>query len=180
MTTETTTETVPARRRARDRQPPRRSAEFGHLTLEEVREYRQQLTTEETRVSYWRRIVQGRLDLLRAGEEGLAADIERLGKVLTDAPSVSRRRVLVEVVPFDDIPPLPDLDAVWHRVVSDPAQSDHAIGALEAAEHELSTYRNALHRRIQTATDELVARYREQPHLCLTLLPTQRGLAESA
>ena len=42
---------------------------------------------------------------------------------------------------------------------------------LRAAEVELSAYRTALHRRIGDATNELIARYREQPGLCLSALP---------
>ena len=42
---------------------------------------------------------------------------------------------------------------------------------LTKAEAQLSAYRTALHRRLADATGELIARYREQPELCLTVLP---------
>jgi hypothetical protein len=44
---------------------------------------------------------------------------------------------------------------------------------LRVAEAQLSAYRNALHRRIGEATGELIARYREQPTLCLSALPLE-------
>src|SRR3954468_24087552 len=52
----------------RFRTVPERSPEFAHLALEGLRAYRRALTTEEGRVSYWRRIIQARLDLVRAPE----------------------------------------------------------------------------------------------------------------
>jgi hypothetical protein len=51
------------------------------------------------------------------------------------------------------------------------AELDHDLAR---AERQLSEYRAALHRRIADATGELIARYREQPALCLTALPLRR------
>jgi hypothetical protein len=48
---------------------------------------------------------------------------------------------------------------------------------LSKAEAQLSAYRTALHKRLSSATGELIARYREQPELCLSALPTQRPVA---
>ncbi len=45
-------------------QPPQHAAELDHLTLQELRTYRAALSAEEDRVSYWRSIVQARLDVL--------------------------------------------------------------------------------------------------------------------
>jgi hypothetical protein len=42
---------------------------------------------------------------------------------------------------------------------------------LSRAEQELSAYRHELHRRIDLVTNELIARYREQPLLALQILP---------
>ena len=38
---------------------------FAHLALDALRAYRQELLAEERRVSYWRRILQARLDTAR-------------------------------------------------------------------------------------------------------------------
>ena len=76
-------------------------------------------------------------------------------------------------MPVDDIPPLPDLAGLWDRIV-DPSDTA-GMAALEedlaGAERQLSDYRSDLHRRIGAATSELIARYREEPSLCLTALP---------
>jgi hypothetical protein len=82
----------------------------------------------------------------------------------------------VSVVPADDIPPLPNLAELWDRRADE--HDEHAQAELDhdlaAAERQLSEYRQALHRRIADATGELIARYREQPALCLTALPLRR------
>ena len=162
----------PAARRVTTRPSPQRTTEHAHLTLEALRAYRKALAAEEGRVSYWRRIIQARLDVVRAGSD-LVSD--NLKPVLTDARVGAGRSALVEIVPSDDIPPLPSLAGLWERQVdpTDPV----AVAALEvdldAAEHQLSEYRSALHVRLGAATSELIARYRDEPNLCLTALPTQ-------
>ncbi|MDP8907975.1 MAG: hypothetical protein M3N47_02410, partial [Chloroflexota bacterium] len=42
---------------------------------------------------------------------------------------------------------------------------------LGEADNILSSYREAVHRRLNRATADLVARYREEPRLCLVALP---------
>jgi len=165
---------VPARATARraDRPVPERSGAFDHLSLDALRDYRRTLTEEEDRVSYWRRIIQARLDVLRAGTAP-TADSELLRPVLAQAQAAARRTALVQVVPVDDIPPLPNLGELWERRVD--AADTAAQAALEAdladAEQHLSQYRATLHARIGEATGELIARYREHPQLCLSALP---------
>jgi hypothetical protein len=154
------------------RPAPERSADFAHLSLDALRDYRRTLTAEEDQVSYWRRIIQARLDVLRAGTLA-AVDGRHLRPVLSDSRVAVSRTALVSVVPTDDIPPLPNLAELWERRVDDgdaagEAELDHDLAA---AERQLSAYRQALHRRIADATGELIARYREQPDLCLTALP---------
>jgi hypothetical protein len=167
-----------ARPAPRGRAVPERSLEFVHLDLEGLRAYRKALTTEEHRVSYWRRIIQARLDLVRTAR-GDAATIERLQDAFAEARPAQGRLALMAIVPDDDIPPIPDLAAVWARTI-DP-DDEQARARLERdlsfAELQLSTYRQALHRRIARATTELIARYREDPTMCLVALPLQRGAA---
>ena len=166
----------PRNRKAAPRPVPERDEAYAHLSLDGLRAYRRALGEEESRVSYWRRILQARLDLLRAGMEGgsaRAVDTEALRPVLTDERVGAVRRVLVDVVPADDMPPLPQLEQLWQRH-ADPGDAEAAADleqSLAAAERQLSDYRNALHRRISEATGELIARYRETPSLCLSALP---------
>ena len=153
---------------------PERGDEFAHLSLDRLREYRQTLSDEENRVSYWRRIVQARVDLVRSGSNGDAVHAANLRQVLSKSHGRSHRQVLVTVVPVDDIPPLPNLVELWERDArpDDPAYNESLATDLDCAERELSEYRTALHSRIQAATNELIARYRETPQLALTALPS--------
>ncbi len=152
--------------------PPERDSTYDGLSLDDLRAARSELGDEETRVSYWRRIIQARLDVVRSD----VPDSERvadLTRVLTDARGSVRRLAHIDVQPVDDIPPLPDLAEIWSRQVdrSDPRALARLERDLSAAEQELSTFRRELHRRIDLVTNELIARYREQPLLALQILP---------
>jgi hypothetical protein len=161
---------TPTPRKPNVRPTPERTEEHAHLSLDELRAYRKTLSAEESRVSYWRRIIQARLDLVRSGTD---ADSENLRPVLTDQRVGAGRQALVEIVPVDDIPPLPDLAELWDRFVdSDDVEGLASLEAdLAVAERQLSDYRAALHERIGAATSELIARYRDEPTLCLSALP---------
>lgn len=157
----------------RQRSAPECDERFTHLDLSGLRRYRSVLDTEEGRVSYWRRIVQARLDLVRASLDGRTPDVASLHGVFGHGRPASNRRALVDVLPADDIPPLPDLALLWAR--SYPPNDQEATRALEhdltIAERQLSEYRAALHRRLAAATAELIARYHADPSLCLVALP---------
>jgi hypothetical protein len=157
--------------------PPERSDDFAHLSLDGLRQYRTTVTSEESRVSYWRRIIQARLDLVRAADTGTAASVEDLRDMFTESRVGGARTSLMTIVPVDGMPPLPDLGSLWAR---QPIEGDHdhnttLIRDLSKAESQLSAYRSALHRRLASATGELIARYREHPDLCLTALPSRSG-----
>ena len=64
--------TAPRPPRARPRPAPSVSGEYAHLTLDALRSYRAALQTEEGKVSYWRRILQARLDVVRGGRSRAA------------------------------------------------------------------------------------------------------------
>ena len=166
----------PARQRPAPRPTPVRKGEFEHLTLDALRTYRTALQAEEGNVSYWRRIVQARLDVVREGRtrggtRGL--DAAALRPVLTDSRIGSGRKAFVQILPVDDIPPLPNLAELWEREVE--AEDAAGLVSLESdlsdAEQQLSQYRTALHKRLSDATDELIARYRSDPTTCLSSLP---------
>src|SRR3954467_15642352 len=97
----------------RFRAVPERSPDFAHLSLEGLRTYRRALNTEEGRVSYWRRIIQARLDLVRASELTPGTTSDNLRGVFAEARVDTRRQALQQVVPVDDMPPLPDLAELW-------------------------------------------------------------------
>jgi hypothetical protein len=153
--------------------PPERNISFDHLSLEDLRALRTELMDQETRVSYWRRIIQARLDVLRSDVTD-HSPVTDLAKVLTEATSAHRRLAHISVLPIDDIPPLPDLAEVWARQVEpgDTVATAKLVTDLESAEEQLSKFRSELFRGIDVATNELIARYREQPLLALQILPT--------
>ncbi len=152
---------------------PERRPEFSHLTLDGLRAYRRALTAEESRVSYWRRLIQARLDVV-ADTDAVTdpASHERILTVFAESRSPGRQ-ALVAVVPVDDIPPLPDLESLWARELRpyDVRHTAKLRRELAHAELQLSAYRGALHRKLAGATQELIARYREDPRLALTALP---------
>jgi hypothetical protein len=170
----------PARKGAA-RPVPIRNADYAHLSIDALREYRRALAAEEGKVSYWRRILQARLDVVQAGS-GRELDQEHLRPLLTSERVGAGRQALVEVLPVDDIPPLPSLAELWDRRVvrGDEDGQERLEQDLQLAEKQLSAYRNALHRRIGEATGELIARYREQPSLCLTALPLEPRRASAS
>ena len=175
MTTRTTTRSTGYDRRpAAGRRPAQRVPHLEHLELSALRVYRQDLLTEESRVSYWRRILQARLDTtVGRGDERTPAP--KLKSVLSQHQESSRRLAVHTVHDAVGVPPLPDLTVLWESGAAgnaaDGADDDEIVVRLAAAEVELSAYRRALHERLDDATSELIARYREQPALALCALP---------
>jgi hypothetical protein len=172
VTTRSSTTTVPRRSGLRGR-PARRAPELAPLALAELRAYRQDLIQEETRVSYWRRILQARLDLADSDERS----VDRLRAVLTEHRADSRRLANSSLDGAVGTPPFPDLATLWDAELDDSADLRRRIAA---AERELSSYRRDLHRRIDAATGELISRYRDQPALVQYALPLPREQARIA
>ena len=171
MTTRTTTRSTGYDRRpAAGRRPAQRVPHLEHLELSALRGYRQDLLTEESRVSYWRRILQARLDTT-VGRSDERTPAPRLKSVLSQHQESSRRLAVHTVHDAVGVPPLPDLTVLWESGAGGNAADDDMVVRLAAAEVELSAYRRALHERLDDATSELIARYREQPALALCALP---------
>lgn len=143
------------------------------LTLDQLRRYRAGLTAEEDRVSYWRRLVHARLDILEAGAQSDdVLTVEQLTRVLGDTGTGQVRRVLMSVRPEEPLPDLPVLSTMWVQEVDphDVEQVETAVSLLREAERTLTDYRRALHARIDEATGELIVRYRADPASALTAL----------
>ena len=159
-------------RRAHAPAAPERCPELAHLNLARLRAYRRTLLDEELRASYWRRLIQARRDLLRAG--GVAGDRQALCDALTEARSTTGRQVILTLHPDGGMPVLPHLPDLWASGVDEDEDSLAELFArLASAESVLSSYREALHRRLDRATAELVARYHEEPAACLVALPLE-------
>jgi hypothetical protein len=150
------------------------AADIGALDLAGLREYRQRLDAEEDRVSYWRRLVHARLDLLAAeAASDHTLTLEDLVRVLGDTGTGRSRQALVTVHASEPLPELPELAEMWATEVDphDEAQVADAVERLTRAERQLTEYRRALHQRIDEATAELIARYRRDPRAALALIP---------
>lgn len=146
------------------------SPHLAEVDLAELRAYREKLRSEEERISYWRRLIHARVDLIRAGSLNDAViDVDALGRVLGDTGSGQMRTALHRVRAADPLPDLPDLEGVW-VTPSDEAGTAEALDRLAAAEKTLTTYRRALHDRIDEATAELIVRYRDNPRAALDVL----------
>jgi hypothetical protein len=145
------------------------------MSLDTLRGYRKELESEESRVSYWRRLVHARIDQLDETGNPRRRPPEHVGTVLGRERVGAMRNKFLDLHPADGIPPLPDLQEMWNRVLpdGDEGAKTSLLADLRAAEETLSAYRQNLHRRIDSATSELVARYRLQPGLCLSALPSR-------
>jgi hypothetical protein len=142
------------------------------MTLERLRNYRRTLLTEELRASYWRRLLQARRDLLRSG--GQPGDRSTLQDALAEERGGAGRQVILALHPSAGMPILPHLPDLWATEVwkLTPESARQLSIRLTSAESVLSSYREALHHRLDRATADLVARYHEDPCLCFSALPT--------
>ena len=144
-------------------QPPEA---LGDLTLEDLRLYRRKLAEEEEKVSYWRRLVHARLDVLEAeAHHERPLRLDELIRVLGDTGTGRTRTALVSVRAADDLPELPVLADMWVTELdpNDTVAVQEAVTRLRSAEEQLTDYRRALHQRLDDTTAELIARYRENP-----------------
>ena len=113
------------------------------------------------------------MDLIEVNGGDDAVRLEKLRYALSETRIGAGRKALVDAVSMDDVPPLPDLNGLWAREAhpDNPLETAQLKRDLAFAELQLSAYRAALHRRLTNATNELIARYREQPALALEALP---------
>jgi hypothetical protein len=150
---------------------PERSPELAHMTLTRLRTYRRTLLDEELRASYWRRLIQARRDLLRGGNQ--PGDRPALLEALTEKRGSQGRQVMLTLHPDAGMPILPHLPQLWASGIHDGDDQSLAelFTRLASAESVLSSYREALHKRLDRATADLVARYHEDPTECFVALP---------
>lgn len=153
-------------------------AALAELPLSALRGYRRQLAAEEERVSYWRRLVHARIDLLQAGTSTHGPlTLAAVRRVLGETGTGRNRTALVRVRAEEPLPALPVLEEMWVHETDqdDPEAVASALQRLVAAEQQLTAYRRALHGRIDEATNELIDRYRTDPTRALAALRTDAG-----
>ena len=146
-----------------------------HLSLAELRLYRRRLSEEEEKISYWRRLVHARIDVLDAeSQHDRPLRLEELIRVLGDTGTGRTRSALVNVRAAEDLPELPVLKDMWITELDphDTEEVAEAIRRLRSAEGQLTEYRRALHGRLDKATAELIVRYRDNPASALVAFAT--------
>lgn len=147
---------------------------FAHLGLDELRARRRAAQAAEADLSYLRRLLQGRVDILRAelarrsGQSAPDTLLEQLPGILADLPSrvrASARHVTLGV------PRSEEYQALADELMADPGladlsgQSDDQLAAacLRLTEHErtISLRRADLQRTADECSSEITRRYRE-------------------
>lgn len=146
--------------------------EFAGLRLPELRTLRRDAQRDEADLSYVRRLVQGRIDILRA-ELARRVDpespvVDRLSEILADAPSVHRssaRHVTLTTPRSDEYRRLA-ADTLAEVGLSDlDARTDEelltAMGRLVRYEQQVSRRRHRLQRTVDDCSAEIARRYRD-------------------
>ncbi len=161
---------------------------LGDLTLDEVRELRRDAEQEEADLSYIRRLLQGRVDILEAelarrrGELGDSGSIiDQLPRILADSPApahglgrhvvigpsrVDEHRRLVERLVADS-----DLSALAGRT-SD--QLEETLARFAEHEKAISEQRRSVQAVMDSCAAEITRRYREGQADVSELLPRER------
>jgi len=165
-----------ARRRIDQIQDPGFLDGLADLPIDELRARRAMCEDLDIELSYYRRMLHGRMDLLafearrRAGEEEQTL-LEALPRILaqgayTPQPGLPERAVPIEI---------PDVPSPGRRLVDQalegdflmrlPSMSDEDLGAavmfLEEVEASVSQQRRAAHAALDKLQEELTRRYRE-------------------
>jgi hypothetical protein len=151
-------------------------ADISEADLDELRRRRESAEDVEAQISYYRRLLHGRVDLLnfelrrRSGQEERSL-IEALPEILASGMTFGSEPNLRHL---DSMPPIPATTGrrLIDRIMDDgiltqlPELTDdeltEAIERVQEVEAELSAQRRQLHGVIDALQDEIIARYRSQ------------------
>ncbi|MHB9860754.1 RsiG family protein [Streptomyces sp. YIM S03343] len=147
--------------------------ELTGLSLPELRALRRDAQRDEADLSYVRRLLQGRIDILRAeltrrSPEPTAPVVDRLPEILTDGPARTRssaRHVTVGT-PYGEEYRLLAAEMLGEVELSDleartDAELNTAMGRLVHCERHVSRRRQHLQRTTDDCSAEITRRYRE-------------------
>jgi hypothetical protein len=142
-------------------------------SLPELRTLRRDAQRDEADLSYVRRLLQGRIDILRAelarrSPAGAASVVDRLSEILTDAPARYRSsaRHVTLGTPYSEEYRLLAAEMLAEVELSDlDARTDlelnTAMGRLVRYEQQVSRRRQRLQRTADDCSAEIARRYRE-------------------
>jgi hypothetical protein len=154
--------------------------------LEQVREMRRDAEQEEVDLSYLRRVLQGRLDILRAELARRSGDggsiVDSLAQILADdAPAQSAPRGLGRHATLEPSRAdshrrhveqlIADVD-LSNPAAHDDASLQRVLETLEHEEQDVSTKRRQVQTVMDACTAEIARRYREGEADVSDLLPT--------
>ncbi|HET7530867.1 MAG TPA: aerial mycelium formation protein [Mycobacteriales bacterium] len=160
-------------------------AGLGGLSMDDVRNLRKEAEQEETDLSYLRRLLQGRIDILRAELDRRSGDtdaplVDSLAKILADdnvaGPHGLGRHIAAEPSRADSH--RRHVEALVADVdLSDLAAHDDAalrrvVDSLVAEEQSVSEKRRAVQKVMDACTAEITRRYRDGEANATDLLPT--------
>ncbi|MGW4202066.1 RsiG family protein [Streptomyces sp. NPDC004726] len=158
--------------RTADSLPDHPQYDLPSLRLPELRTLRKDSTRDEADLSYLRRLLQGRIDILRAELERRTDPespvVDRLSEILMDAPSrhrTSARHVTVSTPHGEEYRRLADGMLAEVELSDLDARTDEelhaAMGRLVRYEQHVSHRRHALQRTADDCSAEIARRYRE-------------------
>ena len=146
------------------------------LVLDELRHRRDTATDVEAQISYYRRLLHGRMDLLDFEQRRRRGEDER--SILEALPEILAKGMILGSEPtlrhIETMPPLPSVTGrrLIDKIMDDgvlanlPELTDEEIAEamerLREVETQLSGQRRQLHQVIDTLQDEIVTRYRSQ------------------
>ncbi|WP_137121154.1 RsiG family protein [Segeticoccus rhizosphaerae] len=150
------------------------------LPLDELRRYRQLLRDEEDRVSYHRRVLFGRVDLLQKvldnphrTDQSWLLNARELAHALRDRHPGTQRAALVRIRHAEELTELPDTEGGgWSRDpdLHDPDDVQDVLAETRAVADRISGYRSQIHARMDEVIAELIARYRADRSAVLRLI----------
>ncbi|MFE1552556.1 ABC transporter substrate-binding protein [Streptomyces sp. NPDC058718] len=162
----------PVQRTAEPALADRAMPDLGTLRLPELRALRREAQSDEADLSYVRRMLQGRIDILRAElarrTDPEAPVLDRLSEILADAPSrhrTSARHVTLSTPRGEEYRRLAS-EMLSEVELSDlTARTDEelhaAMGRLAGYEQQISRRRQHLQRTADDCSGEIARRYRE-------------------
>ncbi|MFD2008398.1 RsiG family protein [Streptomyces narbonensis] len=162
----------PVQRSAESALADRARPDLGALRLPELRALRREAQSDEADLSYVRRMLQGRIDILRAElarrTDPEAPVLDRLSEILADVPSRHRssaRHVTMSTPRGDEYRRLA-AEMLSEVELSDlTARTDEelhtAMGRLAGYEQQISRRRQHLQRTADDCSGEIARRYRE-------------------
>ena len=156
------------------------------MPIDELRRKKDECEALESEVSYARRLIQGKLDILRHGVErmaggdrlgvtemvedlpgilceGVGGCASRLPRILAPANAVTQRREVERLAAMADLTRLEELS---------PDELKEIVERLESAEKETSQRRRRIQGVMDQITGELIRRYREGQEDPTALLST--------